>query len=168
MKNSETLKIYADGEREVVIARVFDAPREMVFDSMTKPALVQRWLLGPPGWTMPICEIDLRVGGTFRYVWRKQGTDMGMSGVYREIVRPERLVHTEHFDDAWYPGDAVATSTFVEKDGKTWFTGRVQYESREARDGVLKSGMESGVKTSYDRLEEIFESSSGGARPKSK
>jgi len=164
MRNSETLKIYADGDREVVMTRVFDAPRDLVFDAMTKPALVQRWLLGPPGWTMPVCEIDLRVGGSFRYVWRKDGTDMGMSGVYREIVRPERLVHTERFDEPWYPGDAVATSTFVEKDGQTWFTGRVLYASREARDGVLKSGMESGVRASYDRLEDLFGSSGGGSR----
>jgi uncharacterized protein YndB with AHSA1/START domain len=164
MRNSETLKIYADGERELVMTRVFDAPRDLVFDAMTKPKFVQRWLLGPPGWTMPVCEIDLRVGGTFRYVWEKDGTQMRMSGVFREIVRPERLVHTEHFDDPWYPGEAVATSTFVEKDGRTWFTGRVVYESREARDGVLKSGMEQGVSASYDRLEEIFESSSGGGR----
>jgi uncharacterized protein YndB with AHSA1/START domain len=164
MKNSETLKIYADGERELVMTRVFDAPRDLVFDAMTKPKFVQRWLLGPPGWTMPVCEIDLRVGGSFRYVWEKDGTQMRMSGVFREIVRPERLVHTERFDDPWYPGEAIATSSFVEKDGRTWFTGRVQYESREARDGVLKSGMEHGVSASYDRLEEIFGESSGGGR----
>ena len=164
MRNSETLKIYADGEREIVMTRVFDAPRDLVFDAMTKPKFVQRWLLGPPGWTMPVCEIDLRVGGMFRYVWEKDGTQMRMSGVFREIVRPERLVHTERFDEPWYPGEAVTISSFVEKDGRTWFTGRVTYESREARDGVLKSGMEHGVSASYDRLEGIFESSSGGAR----
>lgn len=161
MRNSETLKIYADGERELVMTRVFDAPRELVFDAMTKPALVRRWLLGPPGWTMPVCEIDLRVGGAFRYVWRKDGRDMGMGGVYREIVRPARLVHTEKFDEPWYPGEAVATSTFVEKDGRTWFTGRIVYVSREARDGVLKSGMEAGVSASYDRLEGLFASGPG-------
>lgn len=161
MKNSETLKIYADGERELVIQRVFDAPRGLVFDAMTKPELVRRWLLGPPGWTMPVCEIDLRVGGKFRYVWRKDGTDMGMGGVYREIVRPERLVHTEIFDEPWYPGEAVATSTLVEKDGRTWFSAHVAYVSREARDGVLKSGMEAGVSASYDRLEGLLPSARG-------
>ena len=166
MRNSETLKIYADGDREIVMTRVFDAPRDLVFDAMTKPKFVQRWLLGPPGWTMPVCEIDLRVGGAYRYVWRheERGEEMRMGGVFREIVRPERLVQTERFEEPWYPGDAIVTSSFVENAGRTWFTGRVQYATREARDGVLKSGMEKGVAASYDRLEEIFASSSGSGR----
>ena len=83
-------------QRELLITRVFDAPRNLVFDAWTKPELVRRWLLGPPGWTMPVCEIDLRVGGACRYLWRNaDGTEMGMRGVIREIVPPERLVATE-------------------------------------------------------------------------
>ena len=124
MKSAATLTLTAPGEREIVMTRVFDAPRQLVFDALTKPALVKRWLLGPPGWSMPICEIDLRVGGKYRYVWRKDndGTEMGMGGVYREIVVPERLVTTERFDEAWYPGEAVGTLVLVEQRGRTTVT----------------------------------------------
>jgi len=158
--NAATLKVAAQGEKEIVMTRVFDAPRHLVFDAHTKPELVKRWLLGPPGWTMPVCEIDLRVGGTYRYVWKseKDGTTMGMGGVYREIARPERIVSTERFDEAWYPGEGVGTLVLTEKDGKTTLTQTMAYESRAARDGVLKSGMESGVAASYDRLEPMLAS----------
>src|SRR4030081_468454 len=102
MTNPGGLTITAAAEREIVMTRVFRAPRELVFDAHTKPELVKRWLLGPDGWSMPVCEIDLRVGGSFRYVWRHgNGNEMGMRGVYREIVVPERLVATEKFDEPW-------------------------------------------------------------------
>ena len=142
------------------MTRVFDAPRRLVFDAHTKPELVKRWLLGPPGWSMPVCEIDLRVGGKYRYVWRRDqdGTKMGMGGVYREIVAPERLVATEKFYEARYPGEAVDTLVLVEQDGRTILTQTMLLESREARDGVLKSGMEQGVAASYDRLAELLAS----------
>jgi uncharacterized protein YndB with AHSA1/START domain len=157
MKN--TLKVTAAGDREIVITRDFNAPRHLVFDAHTKPELVKRWLLGPPGWTMPVCEIDLRVGGSYRYVWRNQdGTEMGMGGMFREIVRPERLVATERFDQPWYPGEALDTTVFVEEGGKTTATLSVLYESREARDAVLKSPMEEGMAGGYDRLEELLAS----------
>jgi len=157
--NTGTLKVTTPSEREIAMTRVFDAPRSLVFDAHTKPELVKRWLLGPPGWSMPICEIDLKVGGTYRYVWRKDdGTEMGMGGVYREIVAPERIVATERFDQSWYPGEAVGTLVLVEQSGKTTVTQTVRYESREARDAVLKSGMERGVAASYDRLAEVLAS----------
>ena len=158
VKNTETLKVVAQGDREIVISRVFDAPRRLVFDAHTKPELVRRWLLGPPGWSMPVCEIDLRVGGQYRYVWRRDsdGKEMGMSGVFREIVPPERIVQTEKFDDPWYPGEALDTVILTEKEGKTLFTLTMLCESREAREAVLKSGMEKGVEMSYDRLEELL------------
>jgi len=161
MKN--TLKVTAAGDREIVITRAFNAPRRLVFDAHTKPELVQRWLLGPPGWTMPVCEIDLRVGGSYRYVWRNEnGTEMGMGGVFHEIVRPERLVATERFDESWYPGEALDTTVFVEERGKTTVTVTVLYESPEARDGVLKSPMAEGMAVGYDRLEELLASQVGG------
>lgn len=160
MTNTGRLKVAAQGDREIVMTRVFDAQRQLVFDAFTKPELVKRWLLGPPGWSMPICEIDLKVGGTYRYVWRRDtdGTEMGMGGVYREIVAPQRLVCTEKFDESWYPGEAVDTVVLVEQRGKTTLTQTVLYESREARDIVLKSPMEQGVTASYDRLEELLAS----------
>ena len=151
-----TLQITTRGDREIVITRAFDAPRIFVWDAFTKPELVRQWLLGPPGWTMPVCEIDFRVGGRYRYVWRKEGgIEMGMSGVHREIVVPERIVATEKFDQSWYPGEAVGTITLVEQGGRTVLTQVLQYESREAREVVLKSPMESGVGQGYDRLEQV-------------
>jgi uncharacterized protein YndB with AHSA1/START domain len=159
MTTPGNLKLTARGDREIVITRAFDAPRKLVFDAFTKPELVKQWLLGPDGWSMPVCEIDLKVGGKYRYVWRrdKDGTEMGMGGVYREIVAPERIVATEKFDQPWYPGEAVGTFVLVEQGGKTTLTETILYESREARDGVLKSGMEKGVVASYDRLAKLLE-----------
>src|SRR5262245_49332205 len=101
-KSAGTLQVTTPTEREIVMTRVFNASRGLVFDALTKPELIRRWLLGPDGWSMPVCEVDLRVGGSLRYVWRNAaGQEMGMRGVFREIVRPARLVHTEVFDDPW-------------------------------------------------------------------
>jgi uncharacterized protein YndB with AHSA1/START domain len=154
------LQLTTPSEREIAMTRVFDAPRTLVFDAHTKPELVKRWLLGPPGWSMPVCEIDLRVGGQYRYVWRHDlnETMMGMGGVYREIQAPERLVATEKFDESWYPGEAVDTIVLVEQGGRTTLTQTMLYESREARDAVLKSPMEQGVAAGYDRLAELLAS----------
>ena len=109
---------------------------------------------------MPVCEIDLKEGGRYRYEWKNdaKGTTMGVSGVYREVSAPAKVVHTERFDDAWYPGECVVTTVFEEAQGRTTVTMTMLFESREARDGVLKSGMESGVAVSYDRLAEILDS----------
>jgi uncharacterized protein YndB with AHSA1/START domain len=157
MINTGKLILTTPTDREIVMTRVFDAPRRLVFDALTKPELVRKWLLGPPGWTMPVCEIDLRVGGAYRYVWRHEnGNEMGMGGVYREIARPERFVATEKFDEAWYPGEALDTTVLTEQGGKTTLTVTVQYESREVRDAVLKSPMEQGVAAGYDRLAELL------------
>jgi uncharacterized protein YndB with AHSA1/START domain len=159
MKKTGKLEITTPTDREIVMARVFDAPRRLVFDAHTKPELVRRWLLGPSGWTMPVCEIDLRVGGRYRYVWRKAGVaDMGMGGIFREIVPPECIVATESFDDPWYEGEAVDTWVFDEQDGRTTVTTTMLLASKEVRDAVLKSGMERGVEAGYDRLDEILAS----------
>jgi len=153
------LTVAAQGDNEIVMSRVFRAPRGDVFDAFTKPELLKRWLFGPDGWELAICEIDLRVGGRYRYVWKKldDGFEMGMGGVYREVKRPERIVATEKFDQAWYPGEALGTITFVEKGGLTTLTQTMQYESKEARDGVLRSPMEEGVAAGYERLAKIVE-----------
>jgi uncharacterized protein YndB with AHSA1/START domain/effector-binding domain-containing protein len=154
-----TLKVVASGDREIVMTREFDAPRALVFDAFTNPELLRKWLLGPDGWSMPVCELDLRPGGVYRFVWKREsdGSSMGVSGVYREVSPPERTVHTETFDDAWYPGEAVITTVFEEKDGRTKTTMTILYVSREARDGVLASPMEGGVRQSYDRLAEFLD-----------
>jgi uncharacterized protein YndB with AHSA1/START domain len=153
MTDTGTLQITTPSEREIVMSRVFDAPRSLVFDAWTKPELLKRWLGVRGGWSMVVCEVDLRVGGAYRFVWRgPDGAEMGMGGVYREIVPPERLVATESFDDPWYPGEAVDTTVLVEEGGKTTATTTVLYESEEIRDAVLESGMTRGVAESYDTL----------------
>ena len=157
MKN--TLKLTTQGDREVVITRVFDAPRSLVWDAHTKPELLKRWLSGPPGWSMAVCEMDLRVGGAYRWVWRgPDGTEMGMGGVHREIVPPERIVCTQLFDEDWTGGEAVGTLVLTERDGKTTLTNTILYASREARDAVLRTPMEQGMAMGYDRLEELLAS----------
>lgn len=157
--NTGNLKVTTPSDREIAMTRVFDAPRHLVFRALTTPELVQKWLLGPPGWTMPVCEMDLRVGGAYRFLWRgADGAEMGTRGVFREIAPPERFVATEQFDKPWYPGEALVTYLLVEQGGKTTLTLTVLYASREARDGVLKSGMERGVATSYDRLADLLAS----------
>jgi uncharacterized protein YndB with AHSA1/START domain len=154
-----TLQVTTPSEREIAMTRVFDAPRRLVFDAWTKPELLKRWLGVRGGWSMAVCEVDLKVGGAYRFVWRGPGgKEMGMSGVYREIVRPERLVATEVFDDPWFPGEAVDTTVLVEQDGKTTLTTTVLYASQEARDAVLKTPMTRGVIESYDKLEEYLAS----------
>lgn len=160
MKTSGTFNITAQGDREIVITRVFGATRRLVFDAYTKPELVKRWLLGPDGWSMPVCEIDLRAGGKYRYVWRNDsdGREMGMGGTYREVLTPDRIVATEVFDEAWYPGEALDTIVLVERDGKTTLTQTILYNSRETRDAVLKSPMRTGMAASYDRLEKSLPS----------
>jgi len=156
-KSGGKLKITTPSDREIAMTRVFDAPRDLVFDAWTRPELLKRWLGVFGDWSFAVCEVDLRVGGKYRYVWRgKDGKEMAMGGVFREIVRPERLVVTEEFDDPWYPGDAQDTTVFVEKGGKTTVTTTVRYASKEARDGVLKSPMETGVAQSYDKLAEVL------------
>jgi uncharacterized protein YndB with AHSA1/START domain len=160
MKNAGTLEITTPNERDIVMTRAFAAPQKLVFDAFTTPALLKRWLLGPDGWSLAVCEIDLRVGGKYRYVWHRErdGVDMGMGGVYREVAAPERLVATERFDEAWYPGEALGTMVFTEHGGRTTLKQTMTYESREARDAALKTGMEDGVRASYDRLEKLLAS----------
>ena len=156
MKNTGTLKVTTPSDREIVLTRVFDARRHLVFDAFTKPELLKRWF-GPRGWSLVVCEVDLRVGGTFRFVLRgPDGTDMGMRGVYREIMSPERSVHMESFDD--YPGESQVTAVLVEQAGKTTLTVTVLYPSQEVRDIVIRSGMEHGAAESYDKLAEMLAS----------
>jgi uncharacterized protein YndB with AHSA1/START domain len=162
----DSFKVSTPSDREILVTRDFDAPRRLVFDAFTKPALVRRWLLGPPGWTMPLCEIDLRVGGAYRYAWRseKDGAHMAMGGVFREVIPLERLVATEKFDDAWYPGEALDTTVFTETRGITTTSITILYESKEIRDTARRSGMEHGMAAGYDRLEALLPTFTGEQR----
>jgi uncharacterized protein YndB with AHSA1/START domain len=154
MKNTGTLKVTTPTDREIVMTRVFDAPRNLVFDAFSKPELLKRWF-GPRGWSMVTCDVDLRVGGGFRFIMRgPDGKDLGMRGTYRELAPPDRSVHVESFDD--YPGESQVTATFVEKDGKTTLTATILYPSKDVRDIVIKSGMEHGAAESYDKLAELL------------
>jgi len=165
MNPAGTLKVTTPTDREIAMTRVFDAPRSLVFEAYTTPELLKRWLGVHQGWSLAVCEIDLRVGGTYRYVWRgPDGTEMGMRGVYREVKPPERIVATEAFDQSWYPGEAVGTITLVEQGGRTTLTMTVRYESREARDAVLKSPMDQGVAAGFDQLAEVLTTMTPGIK----
>lgn len=158
MKGLTTLAVTTPSDREISMTRIFNAPRRLVFEAYTKPHLLSRWLLGPEGWTMPVCEIDLAVGGRYRYVWRhKDGREMAMGGVYREIVVPERLVTTELFDEDWTGGETLSTLVLVEQGGMTTMTTTVVYASQQARDGALRSGMTDGLEAGYSRLDDVLE-----------
>ena len=135
------------------MTRVFNAPRHLVFDALTKPELIRRWY-GPVGWSLVVCEIDLRVDGAWRFVSRRpDGKQIGQRGVYREIVAPERLVNTESWED-WNPGELLVTTVLVEDAGTTTLTVTSVFPSQEVRDMLIKSGMTSGAAETYDKLEE--------------
>ena len=151
------MTITARGDQEIVVTRAFDAPKAMVYDAHTKPDLIRRWLLGPDGWTMPICEVDLRVGGKVRYVWERGKDRMELSGTFNEVVKNERIVVTQAFVPTWYEGKERVTSTFVEKGGTTTLTLVIHYDSNVIREGVLKSPMAKGMEAGYARLDGLFE-----------
>jgi uncharacterized protein YndB with AHSA1/START domain len=159
MPPTSSLHVEARGERDIVMIREFNSPSRLVFDAWTKPELLKRWLGVRAGWALAVCEVDLRPGGAYRYVWRNEarGKEMGAGGVFREVQPPTRFVSTESFDDPWYKGEALNEVVLVEKDGRTTVTATTTYESREARDGVLGSGMERGVAESYDVLAVLLE-----------
>jgi uncharacterized protein YndB with AHSA1/START domain len=142
-------------DREVAMSRVFDAPRSLVWEAWTSPEHMPHWLLGPEGWTMPVCEIDLRPGGEFRFGWRKgDGEEMEIRGAYREVAPPERLVSTESWGGDW--PETINTLVLSEEDGKTTMIQTVLYPSREARDAALETGMKDGASVSFERLAEYL------------
>jgi len=146
------------GDREILISRDFDAPRDLVFDCWTKPHFVQQWLSGPDGWRFVSCEIDLREGGHYRYVWEnQQGERMGLTGQLKEVVRPEKLVSSELFDEDWTDGEALVTAIFSEDDAsRTRLTQTVRYSSSEARERALVSGMADGMEAGFARLDRML------------
>lgn len=157
MTTANPLQITTPTDVEVVMTRVFDAPRALVWEAVTTPKYVAAWMLGPEGWTMPVCEIDLRPGGTWHFVWRKaNGAEMEMRGTYREVAPPERLVTTEKWGPEW--PETVNTMTLAEQGGRTTMRQAIRYPSKEARDAALKTGMSDGAAQSYNRLESLLQS----------
>jgi uncharacterized protein YndB with AHSA1/START domain len=154
------LHVTTPNDFDVVCTRVFDAPVALVFACHTRPELVRRWLLGPPGWSMPECEIDLRVGGRFRYVWRndESGNAFALNGTYRQIDRPGRIVHAEAFEGVDMP-EALVTTLFAEEAGRTTMTLTISFASRALREAALATGMTGGMAQSYDRLDGVLASS---------
>jgi uncharacterized protein YndB with AHSA1/START domain len=155
------LSISRPSEREIRIARAFAAPRALVFEAFTRPELLRRWLYGPDGWALEVCDVELRAGGSYRYVWvrERDGKRMGATGTYREIVVPKRIVASKLFDEPWYAGESLVTSEFTEQAAKlTLVTQTLGYESQAARDSVLRSPMDQGLSAGYDRLDAVLES----------
>ena len=159
MSSGGNLEVSTPSDREILMTREFNAPRRLVFEALTQPDLIRRWLLGPPGWTMPVCEIDLQVGGSYRYVWHseEQGVQFGFNGVFQEIVPQDRLVYTQvpNEDDFCVP--ALVTCVLTEAAGRTTMATTMLLDSTEARDAIIATGMADGVAISYDRLAEIVE-----------
>ena len=161
MKSQHKSTVTLPNDRDVVVVRAFNAPRTLVFDAWTKPALIQRWMLGPPGWTMPVCEMDVRPGGKFTWRWRSEenGAEFGFTGVFREVVRPSRIVHLERYepgDVGGEMGEALITTELVEKNGVTTHTMTMHYESKAVRDATLKTGMTDGMEMSFQKLDELL------------
>ncbi len=155
-RNSESFTVTTPSDREIRMTRLFDAPRELVFEVMSKPEHVRRWWgnLGE-GYSVPVCEIDFRVGGSWRFVNRHPKGEAAFYGEYREIDPPGRVVFTEIFEP--FPDSvSVVTAELSDEGGKTRLTATVSYPSLEVRDMVIASGMSRGAGISYDRLEDLL------------
>ena len=153
--NSDTFTVTTPSEREIRMTRLFNAPRHLVWEAMSKPEHIKRWwgCLGT-GYSVPVCEVDLRPGGKWRFVNRHPKGEAEFYGEYREIVPPERVVFTEIF--APFPdAGSLVTAVLTEENDKTRLTVTAQYPSLEVRDMVIGTGMAKGAAASYDRLEEV-------------
>lgn len=156
-------------DSEVEVTRQFDAPRDLVYRAYTESELLQRWCSGPPGWSMPVCEMDLRVGGKYRWRWKdnEDGKEFGFEGEFRVVSPPGHIVHTQFYD----PGDigndmgdgCLVTLSLAEKDGRTIATTRLDFYTKEARDAAVSTGMTDGMEQSYQNLDRILaDAASGG------
>jgi uncharacterized protein YndB with AHSA1/START domain len=142
-------------DREIAMSRVFDAPKRLLWAALTDPRHLPKWMLGPAGWTMPVCEVDLRPGGAWHFVWRRaDGTEMGMTGVYREVNPYDRLVNTEAWGGDW--AETLNTTELFEADGRTTVVTTMLFPSHEARDRAMGTGMNDGVERSYALLDEYL------------
>lgn len=157
------LEVTTPSDREIVMRRQFAAPRRLVWEAMTKPELIRRWIYAPEGWTMMVCEGGAEVGDPFRWAW--SGPDgkpaLAIWGVNREVVPGEKIVHTENMElgDGIVLGEMLATVELDERDGQTLLRMTLLFPSKEARDGALAAGMEHGVAIGYERLDDILRAS---------
>lgn len=161
---TDKAQVTQPSDREVQVTRSFKAPRSLVYRAYTEPELLRRWLLGPPGWSMPVCEMDVRVGGRFRWRWRSQedGSEFGFTGTFREVQPPSRIVHTEAYEPGTvgggYPGsEAIVTVAFAENGSVTTMTTLIDFGSKEARDAAMATGMTSGMEQSYQLLDRVLD-----------
>jgi uncharacterized protein YndB with AHSA1/START domain len=155
---SGKLQVTLPSDTEILLSRVFEAPRHLVFEAMTKPEYVRRWWPAMPGMTMVTCDIDFRVGGSYRYVAKlANGQEVGFSGEYREIVAPEKIVNTEVFDP--FPDSpALCTLVLIENEVRTFYSCRVVHGTKEERDMHIQSGMEQGVNLCFVEIDRILSS----------
>lgn len=158
----EKAHVSTPSDREVKVERSFKAPRDLVYKAYTTPELVKRWLLGPPGWAMPVCEMDVRVGGKYKWRWRsnENGKEFGFHGVFDEVNAPSKLVHTEYYDPGDVGGDmgegALITVHFVEERGVTTMTSVMDFKTKRARDAAMSTGMTDGMEQSYQLLDGLL------------
>ena len=154
---NRNVQLHMPSDREVLMIRHFSASAKNLFRAYTDPDILKRWMNGPEGWSLEVCEIDLRVGGRFRYEWRAaRGEIMGMGGEYREIVEPLRLVTTEIYDEDWTGGETLVTTTFRDENDGAVLTTTILYSSMEARDAALRTGMKEGMEDSFQDLDTYF------------
>ncbi|MFO1016429.1 MAG: SRPBCC family protein [Hyphomonadaceae bacterium] len=157
------IEVTQPSDREVRVVRTFKAPCQLVWDAHTKPELVSKWMLGPPGWKMPICEMDVRPGGAYRWRWRSEadGKEFGFFGKFIEVDEPNKIVHEENFD----PGDiggpmssepAIITTLYEEHNGVTTLTLTMLFASKDIRDRAVSTGMTDGMEIGYARLDDMF------------
>jgi uncharacterized protein YndB with AHSA1/START domain len=158
------LEVTFPSDREVCVTRSFNAPRTLVWDAHTKPELVQKWMLGPPGWSMPVCEMDVRVGGKYRWRWRSEenGKEFGFFGDFREVDAPNRIAHAEYYDPGEVGGSmpandpAIITAEFRQDRGVTTLITTMLFASKQARDAAVSTGMTDGMEIGYARLDDLF------------
>ena len=170
MQKIAGLKITTPSDLEIVMTRTFNAPRELVWEAMTKPQLVKRWMFTPPGWNWATCEMDVRVGGKYRWAWTGPDGQIALSihGTHREVEPPSKIVHDEHMEmgpgagecapdgGSGEPWALLVTLELSERDGHTHLRMSIHCPSKEARDTVLASGMEHGVAAGYDALDGLL------------
>ena len=158
------IEVTQPSDRQVQVVRTFKAPRQLVWDAHTKPELMQKWCYGYDGWTLPICEMDVREGGKYRWRWRsdKDGSEFGFFGTFSEVTAPSKLAHDQYFD----PGDVdyttpvgdpcLITLELNEAGGVTTLTNTMTFVSKEARDQALATGMTDGMEVGYIRIDDMF------------